>query len=61
MIGPMIGRLFRAALRAAALIAAVILGYLGAAGVGGVWGNGNQASTGAYRVGLSSGLSTRTC
>ena len=52
MIGPMIGRLFRAALRAAALIAAVILGYLGAAGVGGVWGNGNQASTGAYRVGL---------
>jgi uncharacterized protein (TIGR02117 family) len=45
-------RLLRAALRAAALLAAVILGYLFAAGVGGYWSNGHQARSGEYRMGL---------
>ncbi len=48
----MIRRTALAALRAAALFAAVILGYLAAAGVGGLWGNGNTASPGEYRIGL---------
>lgn len=48
----MIRRLLLAMLRAAALIAAVVLGYLGAAGVGGFWGNGNTGATGEYRIGL---------
>ncbi|MCU0800866.1 MAG: DUF2459 domain-containing protein [Rhodobacteraceae bacterium] len=48
----MIARLLRSALRAAALLAAVILGYLFAAGVGGLWGNGNRATDGEYRIGL---------
>lgn len=45
-------RLVFATLRAAALIAAVVLGYLGAAAVGGVWGNGHAATAGEYRVGV---------
>ncbi|MFM2389506.1 MAG: hypothetical protein RLZZ437_1061, partial [Pseudomonadota bacterium] len=48
----MIRRLSRATLRAAALLAAVILGYLGAAAVGGIWGNGHTAASGEYRIGL---------
>ncbi len=48
----MIRRALLAALRAAALLAAVIIGYLFAAGVGGVWGNGNAAKGGEYRIGL---------
>jgi uncharacterized protein (TIGR02117 family) len=48
----MIRRLMFATLRAAALIAAVVLGYLTAAGVGGVWGNGSQTTGGEYRIGL---------
>lgn len=48
----MIRRLLLATLRAAALIAAVVLGYLGAAVVGGCWGNGYMANDGEYRIGL---------
>lgn len=48
----MIRRLSLATLRAAALIAAVIIGYLFAAGVGGLWGNGHTATGGEYRIGL---------
>jgi uncharacterized protein (TIGR02117 family) len=48
----MIRRAALATLRAAALIAAVVLGYLGAAAVGGVWGNGHLPRTVDYRVGL---------
>jgi uncharacterized protein (TIGR02117 family) len=48
----MIRRALLAALRGAAVIAAVVLGYLAAAGIGGLWGNGNPASDGAYRIGL---------
>lgn len=48
----MIRRIALAALRTAALLAAVILGYLAAAAVGGLWSNGNTASTGEYRIGL---------
>lgn len=48
----MIRRFLLAGLRAAALIAAVILGYLGAAAVGGLWGNGTTAASGEYRIGL---------
>jgi uncharacterized protein (TIGR02117 family) len=48
----MIRRLLQSFLRAAALLAAVVLGYLVAGAVGGVWGNGHAASTGEYRIGL---------
>jgi uncharacterized protein (TIGR02117 family) len=48
----MIRRALLAALRAAAFLSAIVLGYLFAAGVGGLWGNGHTTSTGEYRIGL---------